>query len=185
MPVTYLRKKSFFECHGINADIVMIGDSITEGAEWHELFEKHSIVNRGISGDTAEGILNRIDSIISTKAKKFFIMVGINDFKGGASVSMVYSNYKEIIKILNEKNMIPYIQSTVYAGERRSNLNVNISSLNKKLKKLSEKKGFVYIDLNSKLSSNYLLNKKYSEDDVHLNGEGYSVWKNIISKYIN
>ena len=153
----------------------MIGDLITEGAEWHELFENYSIVNRGISGDTAEGILNRIDSITSTKAKKSFIMVGINDFKRGDSATYIYLNYKKIIKILKNKNIKPYIQSTIYAGKRRSELNSSIVLLNKKLKELSKEEGLVYIDLNSKLSSNGLLNRKYSEDDIHLNGEGYLV----------
>jgi len=180
----YLHRKSFFEVHGVTSDIVMVGDSITDGAEWHEMFENASIVNRGISGDTAEGILNRIDSIISTGAKKAFIMVGINDLNGSVSVNNIYLSYELIIKKLKQANITPYIQSTIYAGERLSGLNSSISSLNEKLKELARKKGLVYINLNKGLSSDGLLNKKYTKDDVHLNGQGYLVWKNLISPYI-
>ena len=48
----YSDKKSFFEVNGSKADIVMIGGSIIDRAEWNELFSNISIVNRGISGDT-------------------------------------------------------------------------------------------------------------------------------------
>ena len=180
----YLHAKSFFEIHGIKADIVMVGDSITDGAEWHEMIRSHTIVNRGIGGDTTDGIINRISSIISTKAKKSFIMVGINDLNKGYSVEKVFSNYEGIVNELKLANIKPYIQSTIYAGERLSSLNESIISLNNKLKSLSEKEGIVYIDLNKELSTGGILNKKYTEDDVHLNGEGYLVWKKLISPYL-
>jgi len=180
----YLHKVSFFEVHGVASDIVMIGDSITNGAEWHEMFKNSSIVNRGIGGDTAKGILNRMDSITSTRAKKSFIMVGINDLNKGVSVNELYFSYALIIKKLKQAGITPYIQSTLYAGEKLSGLNSDILSLNEKLKVLAKKEGLVYIDLNEVLSPDGLLNKKYTKDDVHLNGEGYLVWKNLISPYI-
>jgi lysophospholipase L1-like esterase len=180
----YLHRKSFFEVHGVKSDIVMIGDSITEGAEWDEIFKNSSIVNRGIGGDTAKGILNRIDSIISTGAKKSFIMVGINDLNKGVSVDDVYSSYKFIIAELKRANITPYIQSTIYAGEKLSNLNSSISSLNVKLEKLAKKEGLIYIDLNEELSPDGLLKNRFTKDDVHLNGQGYWVWKKLIGQYI-
>jgi hypothetical protein len=57
----YQHKKQRFESYKTKADIVMIGDSITDGAEWHEMFPQLNIVNRGISGDTTVGVLNRLD----------------------------------------------------------------------------------------------------------------------------
>lgn len=180
----YLHRKTFFEVFGVESDVVMVGDSITFGAEWNEVFKNTSIVNRGIGGDTASGILNRIDSIISTKAKKAFVMVGINDISKGTSVDEVYSSYALIIQKLKRANITPYIQSTIYAGESLSSLNSSISSLNEKLEKLAEKEGLIFIDLNKGLSSGGLLNKKFTKDDVHLNGQGYLVWKNLINQYM-
>ena len=53
------------------------------------------------------------------------------------------------------------------------------------LKKISEKEiSVTYIDLNIGLVKNLLLNPMYSNDDVHLNGSGYAVWKNIIKRYL-
>jgi hypothetical protein len=51
---------SIFEVFHPHADIVMIGDSITQGAEWKEIFPASSIANRGIAADRSDDILRRI-----------------------------------------------------------------------------------------------------------------------------
>lgn len=181
----YLHKKSFFETFGQKEyDIVFIGDSITDGAEWEDMFPKYKIANRGIGGDTTSGILNRMDSILSTQASKAFIMVGINDFNRGDSVDTVFNNYKKIIEILKINGLKVYIQSTILGGNRVSGLNEKINSLNSKLKVLSEKNNLTYINLNNNLSENGLLSTAFTLDDVHLNGEGYKAWKASIKKYV-
>lgn len=176
----YLHKKTFFEQHGIRADIVMIGDSITDGAEWQELFSNIRVVNRGIGGDTSAGILNRMDSIISTNAKKAFIMVGINDLNRGISPEDIFNNYKEIINILQSNDITPIIQSTLFTGERLDYLNKSVGLLNNKLQEFAKINNIEFINLNAVLSSNGTLNIEYSEDGLHLNGFGYSVWKKEI-----
>lgn len=182
----YFHKKSFFETFGQNDyDIVFIGDSITEGAEWEDIFPDYKIANRGVGGDTTSGILERIDSVVSTKANKAFIMVGINDFSKGVSTYDVFSNYKKIVEELKKNGFKVYIQSTILAGDRVSGLNSSIISLNKKLKDLTESdEKLTYIDLNKSLSGNGLLSEKFTQDDVHLNGSGYKAWKNTIKKYL-
>jgi len=73
----FYHKKSFFEQHGEhNYDVVFIGDSITDGAEWEDLFPSLKIANRGIGGDRTDGVLKRLDSIYSTSASRAFIMIG-------------------------------------------------------------------------------------------------------------
>jgi len=181
----YSDKKSFFKVNGSKADVVMIGDSITDGAEWNELFSNISIVNRGISGDTTKGVLNRMDYIYSTNAKKAFIMIGVNDLSRNASLDEVCSNYEKIISQFKQHGIMPYIQSVLFLGDKHADMNKDILKLNLKLQKLSEKENIVFIDLNKVLSENGKLKKSYSsEDDIHLNGDGYYAWKNSIKKYI-
>jgi lysophospholipase L1-like esterase len=180
----YPNKKSFFEVNGVAADIVMIGDSITDEAEWHELFPKQLIVNRGIRGDTTKGVLNRMDSILSTRAKKAFIMLGHNDLRQNETVENVYLNYEKIVARLKSNGIMPYIQSTLLAGQQHRALNKKIRALNSQLEALCRKEGLVYIDLNRKLAKDRGLNPSLSQDDVHLNGKGYSIWKNQIKKYV-
>ena len=61
----YLHKKSQFEMLAQNDKykIVMLGDSITDEGQWDELLNNSKVQNRGISGDTTDGVLDRLDSI--------------------------------------------------------------------------------------------------------------------------
>ena len=182
----YLDRKSFFEINGIEGDIVMVGDSITNEAEWNELFSNQFIINRAIDGDTTIGVLNRMDSILATKAKKAFIMLGHNDFSKNENetVENVYHNYEKIVMQLKSNGIIPYIQSTLLSGGQYQALNKKVKALNVRIEALCQKEGLTYIDLNTKLAKDGMLNKSYSNDDIHLNGEGYLVWKNQIKKYL-
>ena len=181
----YLDKKSFFEVDGSKANIVMIGDSITDNGEWNELFPKVSIVNRGIGGDTTKGLLNRMESIYSTNAKKAFIMIGINDLGENISIDEIVSNYRKIVSKLKQHGITPYIESVLFLGGKHANSNKVVLKLNLKLKKISEKENIVFIDLNKALSQNGKLRESFSsKDNIHLNGEGFLVWKNSIKKYI-
>lgn len=182
----YYRKKSFFEQFGQrNYDVVFIGDSLTDGAEWKDLFPYLKIANRGISGDRTDGLLKRLDSIYSTSAEKAFIMIGVNDFFSGVSVNDVFKNYKTIVKKIVSHRIKTYIQSTIFAGQRYQALNSKVLKLNRKLQTLAVESDFVtYIDLNEGLSSNFSLNPIYSSDGIHLNAKGYSVWKKRIESYV-
>ena len=60
--------------------IVFLGNSITEGGgNWNTRFDVNNIVNRGISGDITEGILDRLEEIIYYKPIAVFLLIGIND----------------------------------------------------------------------------------------------------------
>jgi lysophospholipase L1-like esterase len=183
--IYHFDKKSFFEINGAESDIVMIGSSLIDRAEWNELFPDTFIVNRGIGGDTTKGVLNRMESIFSTNAKKAFISIGLNDLGKNISIDDIINNYKKIVSQLKQHGIRPYIQSVLLLGDKFAHKNKKIVELNLKLKELSAKENIVFIDLNKVLSENGKLMESFSsEDDIHLNGEGYSVWKNSIKKYI-
>ena len=182
----YYHRKSFFERHGQkDYDLVFVGDSLTEAAEWEDLFPTMKIANRGIKGDTTEGVLTRLDSIYSTNALKAFIMIGLNDFTSGKKVFKVFENYKKIVSSITAYNIPVCIQSTILAGKGMKEINNKIIDLNKRLKNLADQNQMItYIDLNKELSPHSFLEPKYSIDQIHLNGEGYDVWKRIIASSI-
>lgn len=163
------------------ADIIMLGDSITFGINWNELFNK-PIINRGIGGDTTTGFLFRIEQVIKLKPKKVFIMGGINDIRRYKEVPYIFSNYKKIITILRKNNIIPYVQSTLLTNDH--NYNSKVIELNILLKKYCETNNIQFIDLNKELSKNTLLLEQYTIDGIHLNADGYKVWRELIEDYI-
>ena len=131
----YKHKKSQFEILALNEKYktIMLGDSITDEAQWDELLNSDTIQNRGISGDTTDGVIDRLNPI-GKNIEKVFIMIGVNDIMRGKPVDEVYLNYLKIIQFFKEKNIKIHIQSTLYIGEsRKSDFNPKIEELNAKL----------------------------------------------------
>ncbi|RBQ27962.1 GDSL-type esterase/lipase family protein [Aliarcobacter vitoriensis] len=180
----YKHKVSQFEVlMDKNSDIttMMLGDSITDEGEWSELlgFKVH---NRGISGDTTDGVLDRLKTV-SANVKQVFIMIGVNDIMRGKSAEYVFENYKKIIKYLQEKDIKIVIQSTLYIGEsRKQNFNSKIEKLNKDLKEFAKNNQIIFIDLNPIFTKNKTLLKEFTYDDLHLNGKSYILWSNELKK---
>ena len=64
LDAVYTARVSFFSSYPPPGDsIVMLGDSITEGGEWVELFPGTPVRNRGIGGDTTTGLLARLAQV--------------------------------------------------------------------------------------------------------------------------
>lgn len=159
-----------------DAKIVMLGDSITDEGEWSELWGK-VVQNRGISGDTTSGVLDRLYTI-SPSIEEVYIMIGVNDIMRGAKAQDVYLNYEKIVQFFQKKGIKVNIQSTLYIGEsRKKDFNVEVEKLNEKLKLFAKQNNIRFIDLNQILSSNKVLKADFTKDDLHLNGDAYKLWK--------
>jgi len=58
-------------------------------------------------------------------------------------------------------------------------------NLNEQLQKLTTEYSYQYIDLYSHfVNSQNQLDPKYTPDGVHLNGDGYMLWKKLIENYV-
>ena len=180
------QRVSLFNALPLNKNsIVFLGDSLTDGCEWPELLKNYNIVNRGINGDTTEGILLRLRSVTKDRPSKIFIMAGCNDFGWGKSVLDTFNNYKLIIdriqgespetKIFIQGN-IPVFGATV---------NKKLSSLNRKLQELCNNKNIIFIDLFKHfLNKQGKLNPEYTNDGTHLTSKGYLLWKQFIIPHL-
>ena len=186
---SYWREKtSFFKAFGQPADVVMIGDSLTDGAEWREMFPGEKIANRGIDSDTTAGVLARLDEILAIHPKQAFLMVGINDFADAhRKVDAVFSDYRAIVARLEQGGVKVVVQSTLPCNVAKGrwkacgSLNGKIAQLNARLATLASA-NVSYVDLWPALAGKGGLRGEFTEDGVHLNGEGYRQWKNAIGK---
>lgn len=163
--------------------IVFIGDSITEACNWNELLGRNDTVNKGLSGDSTNGVLSRLDIYLRQKPKCIFIMIGINDIGQEIHMDTIKSNYSKIINNILRNNVQLFIQSTLYTNLIDRNGKVQI--LNNYLVEQCKLLSIQYIDINGRLLDNNILSKRYSNDGLHLNGDGYIIWKKIISPYVN
>ncbi len=73
--VYYARRVTLFEQLPVySSDIIMLGNSLTDGAEWNELFDNCHVKNRGIVGDIIPGFFERLEPILKGQPRKIFIM---------------------------------------------------------------------------------------------------------------
>lgn len=67
----YYQRATLFEKLPVDSDdIIFLGNSITNGCEWHELLDNPNVKNRGISSDVAMGVYDRLEPIVQGKPAK-------------------------------------------------------------------------------------------------------------------
>jgi len=176
-------KASYFEKIQSSPDIIFFGDSLTENGQFSEHFPQYIVANRGISGDTTAGALQRISEIARRRPSKIFVMFGVNDVSRDVPLQSTQKNYKTILERLKSTKAEIYIQSTLLT--RRPSLNTEIRSLNSFLRQEAETAPLMtFIDLNAALSEDGQLQSQNTYDGIHLTGEGYNKWVEVLTPFI-
>lgn len=170
-------------------DIVFLGDSLIERCEWSEILENPHIKNRGISGDNLYGMLKRLAQVTASRPKKIFVMIGINDVISNQKLEDIVRKYRLALAEIKQSSPRTevYIQSVLPVNSRFNKPVDNhlIFRLNQELQVLAGQFNYQYIDLYSFFTIDNELSYRYTNDGIHLNGEGYAVWKEIIKNYVN
>lgn len=191
MKAYYYHKKEHFETlPNTPNEIIFLGNSITDGAEWFELFGGNpNIKNRGIGGDDTDGVLERLSEVTSSQPKKVFVMIGTNDLAFGKTVEHVAENHRRIIDRIKKESPTTkiYMQSVLPVDDaiHYTRPNASMLEINKRLKAYCEETGVTYIDLVPLfIDSKGKLSKEYSGDGLHVNGKGYLKWVEAIRKFV-
>ena len=89
----YHQRASFFKAMpDTKNEIIFLGNSITDGGGWAQLFNDRRIINQGISGDISAGVIHRLDAVTGRKPSKVFLLIGTNDLARGISEDSVVKN---------------------------------------------------------------------------------------------
>lgn len=185
------RDEVFTQLPSDSNEVIMLGNSLTQNFEWHEIFPDVNIKNRGINGDITLGLLQRLPEVLESKPLKIFIEIGINDIQQGIPIDQIYQNYTAVIQKIKKyspttkiyvQNLLP---AHVHLYNNKNKLIVLITDLNTKLEEYCLANSITYIDLFSTFKDGDKLNSNYdSGDHLHLNGTGYLKWCELIEKYI-
>jgi len=171
--------------------IVFLGDSITFREDWNVLFGVTDIANAGVSGNTTDDVLSRLDSVIVSKPQKVFLMIGINDLLRGKDASYVLANYERILGEIRTKSPETeiFIQSVLPVNNDISTYGTvasqKIIDVNTRLRAFADQNKVFFIDLYPDFcGADNMLSFKFAPDGLHPNSHGYAVWKKTISQYI-
>lgn len=182
----YDRKISQFDQLQIeNGDVVFLGDSITEGAAWNELFPEVSTRNRGIGWDSTAGVLKRLRQVTNAKPSKVFLLIGTNDLLYGVEPDIVVRNTAEIVTQIKKASpeTTVYIQSIL---PREASYRASIESVNRSLRDAT-KSTAQWVDLYPAFvdEQDGSIADRFSNDELHLTGEGYALWRSLIAEYVH
>ncbi len=191
----YQRTTLFEELPITSKDIIFLGNSITNGAEWSELLNNKYVKNRGISGDICMGVYDRLDAVLKGKPAKIFLLIGINDVSRGTPADTIVKRIGLIIQKVKQcspKTKL-YLQSVLPVTdyykkfERHTSRWQTVPEINKELKMIAAKENLTYIDLYSHFVDEETgkMNVEYTNDGVHLLGKGYKKWVEIIKPYVD
>lgn len=164
--------------------IVFIGNSITNMHEWWEAFDNPDIINRGTSGAVSDEVVENLETIISGKPKKAFIMIGTNDLgtSGMNNAAHVAGNTRLIVRHIQQVSPQTeiYIQSILPSRLRDLRLQ---EETNDSLKNICRDYQVTYIDLWDKLLS-VSQDNTHTLDGLHLCASGYRIWCQTIAGYV-
>ena len=162
-------------------DVVFLGDSITEGAPWEELFPGVRTRNRGIGGDTTEGVLRRLEQVTRAEPAKVFLLIGTNDLYRGASEDEIVADIEEILDQLKQESPDSevYLQSVL---PRAASYRARVEALNARLAEVAGEQGAAWVDLYPGFldPDTGAIRAELSNDELHLLGPGYALWRDQI-----
>jgi lysophospholipase L1-like esterase len=178
-----------------NADVVFLGDSITQGwggagaPVWKERFEPLKAVNYGIGGDTTREVLYRLNdgALDGLKPKAVVLLIGTNNFGlSGDSVADTVKGVEAVVATVRKKAPgAKVLLLGIFPRDRGAGTayRKKIAEANEAIAKLADGKAVVYLDVGKKfLAEDGSLPADIMPDALHLSEKGYGVWADAIDE---
>ena len=190
----YARRATLFDQLPIGKkDIVMLGNSLTDGGEFNELLGNRHVKNRGIVGDIVQGCIDRLDPIIKGKPAKLFILCGVNDISHGVTADSIARAMERLIVMVKQgsprtkiylQSMLPFNNEVREWKLLKGREHVVVEG-NALLEQVARRQGVTWIDLYPLFVDDQgCLRAELTNDGLHLMGEGYIIWRDALRPYI-
>lgn len=179
-PAHQMKASQFEELTPQPGAVVFIGDSITAGGAWHEWFPQHSVVNRGIDGDTSAGVRKRVGVALRNAPAAVSLLMGTNDITWGRKNAEILADLRATLATIGTR--APEARILLHGiMPRQAKFRGRIDDLNMDYRRIAEDTdGAVYVDLWPIFASGDSLRADFTLDGLHLNGAGYRVWADAI-----
>lgn len=158
-------------------DIDFIGDSITEGYDVKKYYPNYKVANRGISGDTTDMLLTRMEvSAFSLEPKLICLLIGTNN------LDTCLNNYDAILDGFYQHLPNTKVVVVSILPRRGEELCQKIRDNNTQIAKLAEKYTYTYVDpyISFTKDNEYQIDESLFKDGLHPNNKGYEVLTNTL-----
>jgi lysophospholipase L1-like esterase len=155
---------------------VFLGDSFTQDGDWATWFPDLDAVNLGVSGDTTEDVLARLDAVVAAAPDEVLLLIGTNDLSIRRTVESLVRNIQTILVDLRRE--LPgtrlLLQSILPRGRE---LAAQIREANIHLRQFAATVRAQYLDLWPAMAlPDGEIDPALSDDRLHLNAAGYEAW---------
>jgi len=192
--VYYVRRATLFDLLPVGKkDIIMLGNSLTDGAEWNELLHNRHVKNRGIVGDIVQGMYERMEPILKGQPKKIFIMGGVNDISHDVSGDSIARAIERLIVLIKTRSprtkiylqsMLPFNNDVRLWKLLKDREHVVVEG-NRALEQVARRQRVTWIDLYPLfVDADGKLKAEYTNDGLHLLGPAYLIWRDAIKPYV-
>ncbi|MBE6297899.1 MAG: hypothetical protein E7088_05370 [Bacteroidales bacterium] len=178
---SYGMRATIFSTLPVNdGDILIIGDEMIHGGEWHELLQSSKVKSRGSGWGYASPGIDVIQKEIplilnnNQSPSKVLLYAGAAELNGNATLDNIETAYKSIIEKIKElaPNTEILLMSLLPTGNSNTNTE-RIVPFNKKLQKIAEEDTQIeFIDIYSSLANGNIADSKYISNN-YLMGMGY------------
>lgn len=182
-------------------DIVLVGNQLIGGAEWHELLGNANVKARNSWADVVDGLPSLAKSVAQKAPKKIVLLPSYNgknlekghNLSGAFNADSIVAYVDQAIKNIKEvspnteivlQSLIP-VNSTYekYADFKGSAKKVKAA--NKKLQKLAKKHKIQWVDVYpAMVDEKGDLKAEFTNDGFKLMGKGYSAWGEVLKTAI-
>lgn len=174
-------------------DIVMLGNSLTEGGkDWAQRLGNKYVRNRGISGDNVMGIYDRLHQILPGHPAKLFLLIGVNDLSQDSTTNGIINNISMVVDRIRKESPETklYLQSLLPINEsfgrwkKLEGKSAMIPEINVGLEALAREKGATFVNLFPLFTEKgtNVLSPEFTSEGLHLNEAGYKIWAKRLKK---
>jgi lysophospholipase L1-like esterase len=175
---------------------ILLGDSLSLWFPPDLLPTDKNWLNQGISGEVSQGLWRRLRLFDRTGPQRIYVMIGINDLIRGVDDRAILQNHRKIVRRLRRvhpqaqiivQSILPHggEEATWEGRDRLIAVPITrIQQLNQKLAAIAKEEEVKFLDLYPLFTNAQgHLRADLTTDGLHLNRQGYLVWRSAIQMY--
>lgn len=170
--------------------VIALGDSLTFGygatpeTAYPTVLASKSgwqVINEGVSGDTSEGVLKRLDGVLDQNPALILLGIGGNDVLQRVAPATTKSNINQIIDKIKAKNIPlvliaePYFSTSALLG---------VASDNPIYAEIAKEKDVPLFAKGDGGWSDILSDKSLKSDQIHANSTGYAKFAENLYEFL-
>lgn len=165
--------------------LLLLGDSLIEYGDWQSAFPAGRCLNLGIAGETVEGLLQRLPTVIKRVgvADAVVVMTGTNNLAMD-DLYFVPEYEKILLQLISVTQPTKILVTSLLPVDFPWQPSTLVPNLNAHLKKMCSRQSARYLDLYGPFLAAITKGLAvFAEDGVHLNTTGYEMWRAALLEF--